>query len=484
MRICFASSECVPFVKTGGLADVSGALPKALAERGHEVKVFLPLYDKVRVFDHGLVFAEDISNIPVGIGGKTITFNTWYGQLPGSDAEVYLIDCPHYFHRGAVYTNDHDEDERFILFQRAVFSIIQRYNWSPDILHCNDWQTGLMPVYLRETYQWDDLFKRTASVMTIHNIGYQGRFTPGTLHNTGLSNDLFYLGGPLEFEGSLSFLKAGLAYADLITTVSPTYAQEIQTSKYGAGLDGILRARAHDLHGVLNGIDPTDWNPASDAHIPQTYDLEQLDQKEANKRALLKHAGLPYAPNVPVLGIVTRFASQKGLDLLKPILSDLLHHHRFQLVVLGSGEDDTENFFRWATHTYGDRVWAHIGYDIGLSHLIEAGSDMFLMPSHYEPCGLNQMYSLAYGTVPIVRKTGGLADTVHDFHETNGNGNGFSFYDATPYALKTTIERALALYHDKPTWRAIQHRGMSTDFSWGASADAYSRLYDLAKAKR
>ena len=478
MRIAFVTSECVPYAKTGGLADVSGALPKALEALGCEVKVFVPLYNTIHTLKYDLSFASELQQIEVEIGGQRVVFNTWHGHLPDSTVDVYFIDCPQYYHRGKIYTNDRDEDERFILLQHAAFKVMQHFHWSPDVLHGHDWQAGLTPVYLRRTYGWDQLFQPTASLMTIHNIGYQGRFHHSSLDAAGLGRDLFYLGGPLELHGSFSFLKAGLAFADGISTVSPTYAEEIQTAAFGADLEGLLQARHHDLFGILNGIDTDEWNPATDPHLAQTYTADTLADKQANKRALLEELHLPYDPHVPVLGIVSRLTAQKGFELLQPILSELLHHRPMQLVVLGSGEDKYEDFFRWAASTYPDRVSAYLGYNNALAHRVEAGADIFLMPSRYEPCGLNQMYSLRYGTVPVVRKTGGLADTVQDYHEHNQQGNGFSFYDFTPYALYTSILRAVNLFHDADAWQRVQRRGMEGDFSWQASAEQYLQVYE------
>ncbi|QXD16349.1 glycogen synthase GlgA [Rhodocaloribacter litoris] len=477
MKVCFATSECVPYAKTGGLADVSGSLPKALAELGCEVKLFMPLYASIPTLDHDLVFATELQDIPVTVGDHTHTFNVWYGHLPDSPVEVYFIDCPHYYHRPGVYTSDPDEDERYIFLQHAVFKILQRYAWAPDLIHCNDWQTSLMPVYLHKVYHWDRLFHQTATLLTIHNISYQGRFPSASIYKAGLQYDLFYPGGPYELHGAFCFMKAGIVFAGSISTVSETYAHEIQTPAFGADLDGILRARGGDLYGILNGIDTDLWHPARDPYIPQNYDFASLRKKQKNKRALLERFGLEYDEKVPTFGIVSRLTGQKGFDLLQPILGDLLVHHKMQLVVLGSGERRFEDFFNWAAATFPDRVGVYIGYHEELAHWIEAGADLFLMPSHFEPCGLNQMYSLLYGTVPIVHRTGGLADTVHDFHEFGGQGNGFSFYDATPDALYATILRAMALFHEPETWREIQRRGMMSDFSWKRSAEKYLDLY-------
>lgn len=477
MRVAFCSSEVVPFAKTGGLADVSGALPPAVAALGAEVKLFMPLYDSIKVDDYGFIYAQDLHQMMVPVAGREQPVNVFYGHLPDSEVEVYLIDCPHYYHRGSIYTSDADEDERFILLQHAAFKIMQRYAWSPDIIHCNDWQSALMPAMLRTVYNWDELFKRTATILSIHNIGYQGLFPIGSIDKSGLSRAAWYKGGPMETHGAFSFLKTGISYSDIVSTVSETYAHEIQTPEFGAGLDGALRARGGDLYGILNGIDPAVWNPKTDPHLAANYDVESLDEKEKNKKALLSDFDLPYSPDVPVLGIVSRMAEQKGFDLLQPILEPLLRRHQVQLIVLGSGQPNLEDFFNWASATFPKQVGVYIGYNDALAHRIEAGADFFLMPSHYEPCGLNQMYSLAYGTVPIVHRTGGLADTVHDWHEMGGQGNGFSFYDASPFALFTTIERALALFKNKESWRATQRRGMETDFSWDKSAARYMDLY-------
>ncbi|MFK7848872.1 MAG: glycogen synthase GlgA [Rhodothermales bacterium] len=484
MNICFATSECVPFVKTGGLADVSGALPKALTALGCHVKVFLPLYDSISTIDHDLIYASDIENILVQVGLQQHTFNTWYGKLPDSEVEVYFIDCPHYFHRGTTYTGDPDEDERYIFFQHAIFKIMQRYNWSPDIIHCNDWQTSLLPPLLRLEYEWDDLFKQTATMLSIHNIAYQGRFSPLSVLKAGLPDDQFYPMGPFELHGAFSFMKAGAVFADALSTVSPTYASEIQTPAFGEGLDGILRSRQQDLWGILNGIDGTEWSPEKDIHIAKNFSVRSLASKKKNKQAILEEMGMPYKEDTPVIGIVSRFTAQKGFELLEPILSDLLQNHDVQFVVLGSGEKKYEDFFNWAHATWPDKLGVYVGYNNGLAHRIEAGSDMFLMPSAFEPCGLNQMYSLKYGTVPIVHKIGGLADTVDDFHELQGEGNGFSFYEFAPHVLRDTILRALAAFHDKDTWKKIMKRGMTQDFSWKGSAEKYVALYEHAIRNR
>lgn len=483
MRVCFVTSECVPYAKTGGLADVAGSLPRALSEAGCELKIVMPLYGNIRTLDHGLRLSTDLGTMKVEIAGKKVTFTAWYGKLPNSDVDVHFIDCPAYYHRNGLYTSDGDEDERFILLQHAAITILQRYSWSPDIIHCNDWHTALLPVFLREHYSWDNLFDNTASVLTIHNIGYQGRFSSSSLQTAGLSSTGFYPGGPFEFDGSFSFLKTGLLYADAITTVSETYAREIQTEAYGAGLEEVLRSRSWDLHGVLNGIDLSVWHPNKDDHIARRYTSGSLQRKLENKQALLDEVRLPYSESVPVVGVVSRLTAQKGLELLEPIIRAVVSIP-CQLVVLGSGEDRYEDFFRFAATTFPDRVSFYTGYNDGLAHRITAGCDMFLMPSRYEPCGMNQMFSLVYGTVPVVRKTGGLADTVFDYHEFAGEGNGFSFVDFVSYALLDAVERACSLFGQKDQWEQIQRRGMNSDFSWKRSADRYLEIYAKIKARQ
>jgi starch synthase len=482
MRIAFATSECVPYVKTGGLADVSGALPQALAAEGNEVKVFLPLYGSINTIKHDLTFVREIYANPVQIGGDTVYYHLWY-KKDAAGVEHYFIDYPPYYHRTQIYTNAPDEDKRFILLQNAVLQILQRYNWAPDVLHCNDWETALLPVYLKEKYAWDSLFRKTASVLSIHNLAYQGLFSKEAIYHAGLYYDKYYPGGPFEFHNTFSFLKAGLLYADTLTTVSETYAREIQTWEYGARLDGVLALRRNDLFGILNGIDVDEWNPRLDKFVPQHYDFEHFADKLQNKRALLEQVGLPFDKNVPVIGMITRLAAQKGLEILSQAFDGLMQMP-LQLVILGSGEKKYEDFLRWAAGTYPDKVAVYIGFNNALAHLITAGSDMYLMPSRYEPCGLNQMYSLNYGTVPIVRQTGGLADTVKDYHELTAEGNGFSFRDFTPHALFSSVERAFAFFSQKDIWLQLARRGMAEDFSWQHSARRYIEVYKIAMSKR
>ncbi len=480
MKIAFAASECFPYVKTGGLGDIIGSLPKAINEEGCEVKLFLPLYGGIKTEEHNLRVLEEFRDIPVSIGNKEVTFSVRYGTLPESEVEVFLIDCPVYFHRDMPYTNDPDENERFILFQIAVIETLQRLKWALDVIHCNDWQTSLIPVYLKTNYKWDKLFEHTSVLLSIHNIGYQGRFSSDAVQNAGLSYSDYYPGGPYELDGTFCFLKAGILFSEIITTVSPTYAKEIQTSEFGAGMEGVLSTRKDDLYGVLNGIDTGIWNPKTDKFIPYNYSKRGIKNKIKCKKELLSEAGIEYNEDIPLIGIVSRFAGQKGFDLMFPVVNELMNLP-FQLLVLGSGEDRTEKFFEVLAESFPEKVNTYIGYNNRLAHWITAGCDMFLMPSQYEPCGLNQMYSLNYGTVPIVKKTGGLADTVLDFHEYDEKGNGFTFKEHTSFALFSAIERALTMFNDKKIWKEIMMRGMKEDFSWKHSAKEYMRLYKKAR---
>lgn len=479
MKVAFVASECFPYVKTGGLGDVVGALPKFLEQEGCEVKLFIPLYGGIKKDLHKINPLDEFKDISVRIGDKNVSFSLWHSTLPESSVGVYFIDCPVYFHRDMPYTNDPDEDERFILFQTAVIETLQRLKWAPDIIHCNDWQTSLVPVYLKTNYKWDKLFEKTAALLSIHNIGYQGRFSKNSVYNAGLSYTDYYPGGPYELDDTFCFLKAGILFSEIINTVSPTYSKEIQTKEFGAGLEGVLSLRKDNLYGVLNGIDTDIWNPKTDKFIPFNYSRKNPKGKSKNKKMLLEEAGLKYDENIPAIGIISRFAGQKGFDLLFPIINELMNLP-IQLLILGSGEDKTEKFFEQMALSFPDKVNKYIGYNNKLAHYITAGCDMFLMPSHYEPCGLNQMYSLNYGTVPIVRNTGGLADTVKDFHEYDEKGNGFSFNDYTPYALYSTIERALSIFRDKKIWKEIVIRGMEEDFSWKHPAEEYIKLYEKA----
>jgi starch synthase len=480
MKIAFVSSEAVPFAKTGGLADVAGSLPKVLEQLGCEVKLFLPKYSAVDEAKFGLHYLWDIGEIPIRVNDHIRSVYLHKSILPDSEVEVYFIDCPHYYSRHSIYTIHNDEDERFILLCKAVIESLQRLQWAPDIIHCNDWQCGLIPLYLKDNYSWDSLFSNTYTVFTIHNMEYQGRFTSNTIDKAEIRKTLYYPGGPAEFQDTVSFMKIGIEFSDVITTVSKTYAAEILTPAFGAGLQDVLKTRQKDLYGIINGIDYSAWDPQTDSFLPYNFCPEDLTGKEQNKKYLLDHIKMQYEEDIPLIGIVSRLVEQKGFDLFLNAVPDLLNLNA-RWVILGSGEDKYENLFRQLHHIYPDKFFSHIGFNTELSHIIEAASDLFLMPSRYEPCGLNQIYSLKYGTVPVVRKTGGLADTVQDWDEAitqdKETGTGFTFEPFTPSALISTLNRALKVYQDQNVWRRIQLNGMKKDYSWKQSAREYLSLY-------
>ena len=486
MKIAFVSSEVFPYAKTGGLADVAGSLPIELSKLGHEVKVFMPNYKSI---DHNKYFInriEIIPDFPVRVGGWDRDVKLYNSFLPNSNVEIIFIDHPYYFHRDKIYTENWDEDERFIFFQKGFIETLQRLQWKPDVVNCNDWQTGLIPLLVKDNYNWDSFFDNVKFVYTIHNIAYQGRFGKDTLKRAEIDPKFFNPPGIVEHGGDINFMKAGIMMSEIVSTVSETYAKELLTSEYGAGMEGYLKYREHDFYGIVNGVDYEIWNPEKDESIPHKFSIDDLSGKKKNKQFLLEKFGLGYSENIPVIGIVSRMVSQKGFDLIAKIMNQLMNMN-IQLIVLGSGEAKYQSLFTNYAYYYPHKVGTYIGFSDELSHLIEAGSDMFLMPSNYEPCGLNQIYSLKYGTVPIVRKTGGLADTVQDWNEYNSYGldigNGFSFYDYSPAALLQSIQRAVNDYNHNPVWQKIMKNGMIKDYSWKHSAEQYVELYKKAIGK-
>jgi starch synthase len=479
MRITFAASECVPFSKTGGLADVAGTLPRIMAAAGHEVSVFVPLYRQTHLSD-----AEPVVN------SITIPFDDHYrfcSLLNGnrkSKVQYYFVDYPPFFDRpGGLYgtsAGDYpDNAERYALFCRAVLEASKTLG-VPEIFHCHDWQTALIPILLRTQYSEDPAFRDTGTVFTIHNVGYQGVFTPDTLPLLTLPWDLFTI-SKMEFFGNVNFLKGALVYADFITTVSHRYAHEIQTTEFGFGLEGVLKDRAATVAGILNGVDYDEWNPATDRLIAANYSPKDLSGKAKCKEDLLHTFGLHQPnPNLPVIGMVSRFASQKGFDLILQIM-DRLAREEMILVALGSGDRSYEDMFLRLQKHFPDKVAVRVAYDNGLAHKIEAGADMFLMPSKYEPAGLNQIYSLKYGTVPIVRATGGLDETIDSWDARTGRGTGFKFTDYNGEALLAKIKEALGVFHDKDAWAKLMRNGMAKDFSWEASAKEYVKVYEKVR---
>ena len=473
-KILFASSEVHPLIKTGGLADVAGSLPRALAELSQDIKVVLPNYQSLKKTED----VHFISTVRVNNQDANILETT----LPNSNVTVWLVDCPALFDTpGNPYVDESGNpwdniSDRFTLFCRIVVEISMNrahLNWQPDVVHCNDWQTGLVPGLL-------SIESNTPStVFTIHNMAYQGVFPETTFFDLNLPRELWHPNG-VEFHKMLSFIKGGLAYANRITTVSPTYALEIQTPEFGYGLEGLLSHKHEILTGIINGMDLGQWNPAEDKSISEPYDKNSLDKKTINKTSLQARSSLPVNKSVPLLGLISRLVEQKGVDLLLACLDEMVNMP-LQLVLLGSGDKSVEQKLLNYSRLYPKKISVTIGYDEALAHQIEAGVDIFLMPSRFEPCGLNQMYSQRYGTIPIVRETGGLADTVEDALPkslSNGTATGITFKEASYGALLEAIKRALLLYHDKKTWKKIQIAAMEKDFSWENSAKQYLSLYE------
>lgn len=475
MKIAFVASEITPFAKTGGLADVAAALPRALHERGHELRVFMPLYASIQNSKFKRQAVTTLQHIPLRLGEHHYEFSVFNCTLPDSTLPIYLIDCPALFSREAIYTNDTDEHRRFILLQRAALESLRVMQFAPDILHCNDWHTALLPLLLKTVYRSEPLFNKTKTVMSIHNIGYQGVFSASAMYDLGIDDVFAHIRPEDRHNGQINWLKEGIYQADIVSTVSPTYAHEICEPLGGHGLDSTLQARNDEIIGILNGVDYQSWDPQIDALLPARYSVKDLTGKMQCKRALLSLGHLELNLERPVIGMVSRLAYQKGFDLLMGSLHGLLTSRDFTLCILGSGEPRYVDFFNQLMGAFPERVHFHHGYDEALAHLIEAGSDMFLMPSLYEPCGLNQMYSLKYGTVPIVRKTGGLADSVKMWDGKQGTGIVFNDYDVP--AVQWAVNAALDLYKQTETWHQLIHNGMMQDFSWQQQVTEYERLY-------
>jgi starch synthase len=474
VNILYVTSEAAPFAKTGGLADVSAALPRYLRRAGHDVRVVMPLYGTVTA--HAASFEVAHRDLEIRLGTHRYSVAIVRAER-ANDAPFYFVHCPVLYHRASIYTNDPDEHLRFLVLVRAALEACQRMGFAPDVIHCNDWQAAMLPLTLQTRYAWDRLFERSRTLLAIHNLNYQGLFSADTLADTGLADSAHLFHQDQLHAGRINYLLHGILYAHGICTVSPTYAREIQTERYGAGLDPFLRARSTTVVGILNGVDHDEWSPEVDRHIPHRYSAQDLSGKELDQEALLARMRLPHVAGVPVIGIVSRLAGQKGFALLDGLMAGLLLRHGFQLVVLGSGERRFEAMFAQLATAFPRQVGFHRGFSNELAHLIEAGSDMFLMPSVYEPCGLNQMYSLRYGTVPIVHRTGGLADTVEPWSPATGEGTGFVFEHHDAAGLSWAIEAALAAYRDRPAWQQLMANGMAKDFSWTAQGKLYEELY-------
>ncbi len=484
LNILFVSSEVDPFAKTGGLADVSGALPQTIKELEHEIRVIMPRYGSINERKsrlHQMIRLNDIV-IPIGSKSFPLTVKSSFITNNQVKVQVYFIDNADLFGRTGLYVHPetkkdyHDNDERFFFFDKAVLELLKHLGWQPDIIHCNDWQTGLIPAYLKTIYRDDPFYADTRTVFTVHNMAYQGVFPKSSFAKTGLPPELFSDEG-IQAYGNINLMKSGLVFADAITTVSEKYAEEIRTSEeYGCGLQEIVKRRRNDLSGIVNGIDYSLWDPSVDRLIPHRYDARSLDLKGENKKDLLRQMNLPFDEHVPLVGIISRLADQKGFDLIGEAVDDLMKLG-LQLVILGTGEKRYHELFEKAHKKYPTKIGLSLTFNNDLAHLIEAGSDMFLMPSRYEPCGLNQLYSLRYGTVPVVRATGGLDDTIDDYVSSTGEGTGFKFKTYDSREMLHALHRAVQTYADRPAWRKLMRSGMARDFSWETSARKYIQLY-------
>jgi starch synthase len=476
--VCLLSSEVAPLSKTGGLADVAGALAKTLSAAGHDVRLFTPAYASVDRAACGARPVPQLQGLQVRVGAQDFTCAVLRGNLPGG-APVYLIDCPALFARATLYTSDPDEHVRFLAFTHAALLSCRGMGWAPHIVHCNDWHTAFAPLLLKTRYRAEPLLNRAHTLLTIHNIGYQGIFPAARVADLDLEPPELALLDQADLRaGRINALRHGIVYAQAINTVSPTYAREIRTDAYGMGLQDSLRTRGDALSGILNGADYEEWDPRHDRWLPEHFDPEHLEGKARLKQQLLGRLALSGGEAVPLAGIVSRLAQQKGIELMFTALPAILATRPLNIVALGSGEPQYEAFFSQLAESFPGRVHFRRGYDEALAHWIEAASDMFLMPSRYEPCGLNQMYSLRYGTVPIVRRTGGLADSVEHFDAATLTGTGIVFNDFDAPALEWALNTALRLYAQPPLWRRLVQNGMACDFSWARQAVQYLGLYE------
>lgn len=485
LKVCVLTPEAVPFAKTGGLADVAGSLPGALKILGVDVRIIVPFYRAVR--EKEISSSVVIKDLEVPFGDSFLTADI-LETVNKDNVPVYLIDREDMYDRPGLYGvsqgDYYDNLERFAFFSRAALSIIESLGESPDIIHCHDWQTGLIPALLNRTYSETSFFSDTSSVFTIHNIGYQGIFPKDKFTLTGLSEKEFYHPSGIEYWGSISLLKSGIVYSDSVTTVSPRYAEEIKTPDYGMGMEGILEDRSADLYGILNGIDYKVWDPSSDKNLIKPYSEKNLKGKHSCKEYLIKEMGLDNALiNAPVMGIVSRLDTQKGIDILLEALDELMNM-KVGIVILGSGKEDIEKAVKTSEKRYPGRLAARIGYDDPLAHRIIAGSDMFIIPSRYEPCGLTQMYALKYGTAPVVRSTGGLDDTIVSFDPVTEKGNGFKFESPDAASLVKSVREALEVYKKKSLWKKLITTGMKEDFSWERSARRYLKIYESTAKRR
>jgi starch synthase len=482
LKICLVCSEFTPLAKTGGLADVSAALSAYFDSAGHDLKVLMPLYASIEGASLEAERVPALEDMQLKLGEREFRYSIIKARQKDGGPYIHLLQCPELFGGSEIYSGP-DEHLRFILLSRAALEMCQRLDFAPDIIHCHDWHTALVPIYLKTLYSWDELFSASRSVLTIHNIGYQGVFGAEIVKDMGLADSASMLDADDLAGDRVNFMKTGVIHADLLTTVSPTYAREILEPEYGMGLECHLRSRGGSVTGILNGVDYLEWNPETDPLIPFTYSSNNPEGKEKNKQALMKELEMEYSFDRPLLGMVTRLTYQKGIDLVQKALPGLLAERDFSLVVLGNGENEYEQYFHYLQSEFPGRVYFCQGFNNQLAHRIEAGSDVFLMPSRYEPCGLNQMYSLKYGTVPVVRATGGLADSVQHFDASTGQGTGVVFHDYDANGLKWAVNTALDLYAHKSSWKQATFNGMAQDYSWNEQGKLYvERFRKLLKS--
>jgi starch synthase len=477
MKICLLTSELSPFAKTGGLGDAVTGLARFLSNQGVDVRLFMPFYSSSSIEPAAVTPVEFLQGLHTELAGRSVRYKVHTTPLPGSSLPIYLVDCPALYDRSGIYDERGDEHLRFGLLARATIESCQHMGFGPDVFHLNDWHTALVPIYLRTLYGWDGLFSNSRTLLTIHNLAFQGIFPAAEVEALGLAPARSLLHQQELARGRLNFMTTGILHADHLSTVSRTYAHEIQTPAHGFGLDPLLRRRSDHLAGLVNGVDYGEWDPSADTHIPYPYSAASIEDKERNKKALLEEVGLPYEQGVAALGVVSRLTAQKGFDLCFESLPELLGRRDFRLVVLGSGEAHYERFFHQLRDAFPEKVHFHAGFSNPLAHRIQAGCDMLLVPSLYEPCGLTQLYSLRYGTVPVVRRTGGLADTVELYDSAAGTGTGFVFDDFDPRALRWALDYALDSYADPERWRRLMANGMSQDFSWERQGEPYLDLY-------
>ena len=478
LSICAIASEVVPLAKTGGLADVASALSRQLTAGGHDMRLFVPFYSQIRRDRLQASRVESLQGLDIITGGHEYSVDIWKAKLPGSSTPVYLVESDSLFAPTRLYTGDPDEHRRFLVLTRAALECCRRMNFRPHIVHSHDWHTAFAPLWLRSNYKHDPVFSNTRSVLTIHNIGYQGEFSAADAGDLDLGPDSYLLHQDDLRAGRVNALKNGILHADAVTTVSPTYAREITTPSFGMGMETALAARGNAVRGILNGVDYEEWDPRRDKYLPIHFSAADLPRKAELKRNFLLRQNLkPTQGRVPLFGIVSRLASQKGFDLLTESLPRLLKNHDLRLAVVGTGDARYESFFAGLAEKNRGRAWFFAGYDEALAHWIEGASDVFLMPSLYEPCGLNQMYSLRYGTIPVVRRTGGLADSVTHFDPATGEGTGIVFNDFDTGAMDWALDTAMQWYAQPDLWQKIVRNAMRCDFSWETQANEYLKLF-------